>query len=104
MDSLPAPIARADIPPEGHAAPIAEALSALASRHGDGPAPRHDAATAAWTRQLGESWWRWLREREPAIAEELATAMREVGDGDEVPDWWAAIYRDLRERVAPARD
>ena len=90
--------------PASRGAASDEARPATTSAPAAMPAPRHDAATAAWGRQLGEAWWRWLREREPALAEELAAAMREGGSDGEVPDWWAAIYRDLRARLIPTQD
>ncbi len=103
-DAPPAPLAHADIPAAAHAAPIIEARPAPPAPEPQEQPIRHDAATAAWTRHLGEVWWRWLREQEPAVAEQLAAAMREGGADGAVPDWWAAIYRDLRDRLAPTQD
>lgn len=102
-DAPRAPVAHANVPAAARAAPIAEARPAPPSPELQEQPIRHDAATAAWTRHLGELWWRWLREQEPAAAEQLAAAMREGGEEGEVPDWWAAIYRDLRDRLAPTQ-
>lgn len=118
-DQGEAPIAAArPVPPDMPPAPIASTAALAPDRDATGtavrPAPpspelqeqplRHSAATAAWTRHLGEMWWRWLSEQDPAVVEQLAAAMREGGEAGEAPDWWAAIYRDLRDRLASAQD
>ncbi len=103
-DPLVASTAGVEVTPEHHDAAPAAAAPAPPSHPTEAPPARHAAATAAWGRCLGESWWRWLREQDPAVAEQLVTAMWESGEGGDVPDWWDAIYLDLRARLAPARD
>src|SRR4051794_1686245 len=45
------------IPSANRGAASGEARPATPSAPAAIPAPRHDAATAAWGRQLGEAWW-----------------------------------------------
>lgn len=100
----PAAAVGAKVTPEHHDAAPAAPQPAPPSRPTEAPPTHHIAATAAWGRRLGEFWWRWLREQDPAVAEQLATAMWEGGEGGDVPDWWGAIYLDLRARLAPVQD
>ncbi len=101
----PSPRARRDDAPlAGHDVPGTSPPVAPAALPSPGSAGHHVAASAACGWRLGELWWQWLREREPAVAEQLAAAIRESGEGDEAPDWWVAAYRGVRARLEPARD
>ena len=97
------PAARVDTPPPDREGSTTTTRQAPPPRPAEEPLAHHVAATAAWGRHLGELWWRWLSEQEPAVAEQLTAAMRGGGEGGDVPDWWGAIYRELRDRLAPAR-
>ncbi|HEX5501570.1 MAG TPA: hypothetical protein VFW96_03040, partial [Thermomicrobiales bacterium] len=59
----------------------------------------HPAATAAWAERLGDLWLQWLRAQAPAVAADLAAAIRDGAPGGGVPDWWEAVYERIRRRL-----